>query len=453
MTNDTPQPGASWTPEPNSVQYPSGEPQDPHAAGYGYYPPYPYQTAGYGYGFPPPVVPSRSRRAKRALVGVGAAALAAGLVASGVVIGHETGSSGSIASSATSGGSSSTGGSSGSSSGSTGTLPGLGDGSSSGTSGGTTSTGVTATSKQQAGIVTIVSVLKYQNAESAGTGMILTSDGEILTNNHVIDGATSVTVTVESTGKSYKATVVGTDSTDDIAVLQLKNASGLTTAKVGDSSDVADVSTGDTVTGVGNAGGTGTLTAASGKVTAVGKTITATDESGANSETLKNLIETDAAIISGDSGGPLYDSNGTIIGIDTAASSSSSTSVNGASVASQAYAIPITNALTIAKQIESGVETSSVHIGLPAFLGVGLSDTTTSGATVGSVVSGGPAAKAGISAGDTITAVGGTSITSASALSSAMAKHSPGDRVTVSWADTAGQSHTATVTLTTGPAD
>ncbi|WP_375504305.1 S1C family serine protease [uncultured Jatrophihabitans sp.] len=435
------------------------EPVDPYAANYGYAPTPPYQTAGYGYSYewPPPIaapVPTRRpRRAKRALVGIGAAAVAAGLVVSGVAIGDATQSSGSVASSV-SGGSTS----SGSGDGSTGVLPGLGDGSSSGSDSGSsgssaTGTATTATSTQQVGIVTIVSVLKYQNAESAGTGMILTSDGKILTNNHVIDGATSVTVTVESTGKSYQAEVVGTDSTDDIAVLQLKNASGLTTAKVGVASDVADVSTGDTVTGVGNAGGTGTLTAATGKVTALDQTITATDESGANSETLDNLIQTDAAIISGDSGGPLYDSDGTIIGIDTAASSSSATSVNGAAVASQAYAIPITDALSIVKQIESGVETSSVRIGLPAFLGVGLADASTAGAAVGSVVSGGPADDAGIAAGSTITAVGGTSVTSASSLSTAMAKLEPGKRVSVSWADAAGTSHTATVTLTTGPAD
>ena len=122
----------------------------------------------------------------------------------------------------------------------------------------------------------IVSVLAYQRAESAGTGMILTSNGEILTNNHVVNGATSITVTVASTGKSYRADVVGTDPTDDVAVIQLRNASGLTTAKVGDSSGVK---VGDAVVGVGNAGGTGTLRASAGAVTALNQSITATDES------------------------------------------------------------------------------------------------------------------------------------------------------------------------------
>ena len=415
--------------------------------------PYGYPTYGYPpYGYPPPVVPARrARRGRRTLVGVGSAALAAGLVVSGVALGHATEGSGSIASAFAGGSSASTG------SAGTGTSGGTAQGYQPGQSDGSTSaTSTTATATQQAGIVTITSVLKYQNAESAGTGMILTSDGEILTNNHVVSGATSITVTVESTGKSYKASVVGTDATDDVAVIQLANASGLTKAKVGDASDVADLSTGDKVTGVGNAGGTGTLTAASGTVTALNQTITASDETGASSETLDGLIETNAPIISGDSGGPLYDSDGTVVGIDTAASSDSSASaVNGAAVASTAYAIPITDALSIAKQIESGVGTSSVRIGLPAFLGVGLADSATAtsgGAQVGSVVSGGPADDAGITAGSTITAVGGTSVSSAAALSAATAAHQPGDRVSVSWTDATGQSHTATVTLATGPA-
>ena len=457
MTTDTPQPGPAWTPEPAHDQHPAPQPSAYPYAGYdqnGYVPngyvPHggaAYGYPGYGYGYPPPAAPKQRRRGKRTLVSVGAAALAAGLVVSGVAIGHATESSGSL-SSALGGSSSSTGGSSSTGSGSTSGGTGQGYTPSQG-SGSTSTSGTTATSTQQAGIVTIVSVLKYENAESAGTGMVLTSDGEILTNNHVISGATSVTVTVNSTGKSYKATVVGTDATDDVAVLKLANASGLTKAKIGSASDVKDVSTGDTVTGVGNAGGTGTLTSATGKVTALNKTITASDESGASSETLDGLIETDAAIISGDSGGPLYDADGDIVGIDTAASTDSSAgSVNGASVASQAYAIPITDALSIAEQIESGVQTSSVRIGLPAFLGIGLT-TGTDGATVGSVVTGGPADDAGIAAGATI---GGTSVSSASTLQSAVATHEPGDKVSVSWTDASGQNHTATVTLGTGPA-
>ena len=102
-----------------------------------------------------------------------------------------------------------------------------------GQGGGTSTSAALATEKQKVGVVTIVSTLRYQNAQSAGTGMVLSSDGEVLTNNHVVDGATSIVVTVASTGKSYRADVVGTAPTKDVAVLQLRNASGLKTAKLG----------------------------------------------------------------------------------------------------------------------------------------------------------------------------------------------------------------------------
>jgi S1-C subfamily serine protease len=300
-----------------------------------------------------------------------------------------------------------------------------------------------ATAAQQKGIVTVVSVLKYQNAESAGTGMILTSDGEVLTNNHVIDGATSITVTVASTGKSYRADVVGTDPSDDVAVLQLRDVSGLATANIGDSSDVA---VGDSIVGVGNAGGTGTLRASSGTITALNRSITATDESGQDAEKLTGLIQVKAAIVSGDSGGPLYDSSGEIVGMDTAASASQALN-------STAYAIPIDSALKIADEIESGVETSTIHIGLPAFLGVGLNPDETRHAQVSSLLNGGPAASAGITSGSVMTSVDGTKITTADSLKQALQSYNPGQRVSIGWTDARGTHHSATVTLATGPAD
>ena len=239
-------------------------------------------------------------------------------------------------------------------------------------------------------------MLQYQSAEAAGTGMVLTSNGEILTNNHVVDGATSIKVTVVTTGGSYTATVVGTDPTDDVAVLQLSDASGLQTAKL--ASSAARV--GESVTGVGNAGGTGTLTAATGTVTALDQTITASDQNGGNAEQLSGLIETNAAIQSGDSGGPLYGSSGTVIGMDTAASSGGQ---------AEGYAIPIATAEEIAKEIESGADNATIHQGYPAFLGVSVQDGT-GGAAIAGVLSGGPAADAGIAAGDVVTAVGGTAV-------------------------------------------
>jgi S1-C subfamily serine protease len=277
--------------------------------------------------------------------------------------------------------------------------------------------------------------------------MVLTSSGEILTNNHVVSGSTSISVVVVSTGATYTAKVVGTDPTADIAVLQLQNASGLATANVGTSSGVA---VGDAVTAVGNAGGTGGApSSATGSVTALGQAITASDADGSNAEHLTGLIQVDANIQAGDSGGPLYNAKNQIIGIDTAASTSRSTSTVG-------FAIPISTATSIATQIESGVETSTIHIGYPAFLGVQLSTTsagTTGGATIAGTVSGSAAAKAGLAAGDTITAVNGTSVTSASSLSTVMGKFNPGDQVKVTYSDSAGASHSVTVTLGSGPAD
>jgi S1-C subfamily serine protease len=302
------------------------------------------------------------------------------------------------------------------------------------------STGTTATAAQSVGVVEITTVLQYQNAQAAGTGMVLTSDGEVLTNNHVVDGATGITVTVAGTGRSYAASVVGTDPSDDVAVLRLSDASGLQTARL--SGTAAQV--GEAVTGVGNAGGTGTLTAAAGTVTALGQTISASDENGGNAEQLSGLIQTDAAIQAGDSGGPLFDTaTGRVIGMDTAASSGGS---------ARGYAIPIATAEAIARQIESGVDNATIHQGLPGFLGVSVQDAA-GGAGVAGVLSGGPAAQAGITAGDVITAVDGSTVGSADDLSAALVGHDPGDRVSVTWTTADGESQSATVTLATGPAD
>ncbi|MCW2508143.1 MAG: Peptidase, partial [Modestobacter sp.] len=259
--------------------------------------------------------------------------------------------------------------------------------------GATVAAATEATADQLVGVVDITTVLGYQNGEAAGTGMVLTANGEILTNNHVVDGATSITVTVLSTGQSYPATVVGTDPTDDVAVLQLTGASGLDTAQI----DSSTVAVGDAVTAVGNAGGaTDSTSAAAGTVTGLDQSITATDESGQNAEDLTGLIGIAADVQAGDSGGPLHDAQGEVVGMDTAASSSGG----------QAYAIPIGTALSIAEQIVAGVDDATVHQGYPAFLGISVLSTSTGGATVAGVVSGGPADQAGLTAGDVITAIG-----------------------------------------------
>ncbi|MBT0995576.1 trypsin-like peptidase domain-containing protein [Cellulomonas sp. DKR-3] len=334
--------------------------------------------------------------------------------------------------------------------------PGASDGLGSGALGGSPTGAVPADADQQVGVVTIVTELGYSGGSAAGTGMVLSADGLVLTNNHVVDGATAIEVTVESTGRAYTATVVGTAPDSDVALLQLEDASGLTPVDIDDD---GGVTTGDEVTAIGNAEGTGDLVAAAGTVTATDQTMTASTD-GTDSETLSGLIELQADVVSGDSGGPVVDDEGEVVGITTAASSGSTTTV--------AYAIDIQDALVIARQIEAGDASEGVTIGYPAFLGVslaqaatgpggalgGTADGTTSGAMIAGVVDGTPAALAGLAAGDTITAVDGTTIGSGDELSSVLAGYAPGDGVTLTWTSgSTGGTRTATVTLAEGPAN
>jgi S1-C subfamily serine protease len=294
-------------------------------------------------------------------------------------------------------------------------------------------------SEQLTGLVRIVSTMKYDGAKAAGTGMVLTPDGEVVTNHHVVEGATSIRVKVMSTAKSYVATVVGTDAKDDVAVLQLTGASGLSTV----TPDPDGISVGDAVTAVGDANGTvDNFSAAPGKVLATGQTITTQDEATASGERLTGLVKISSDVVSGDSGGATYDSDGEVVAMTTAASSGGS-DVDG-------YAVPIAKVLRIAGDLEGGVTGSGYGSGYPAFLGVALGQT---GTTVQGVYAGTPAAAAGLSAGDRIIAVGSTTVQSARALHAAVARLSPGNRVAVAWTDAAGVSHTRTVTLATGPVE
>jgi S1-C subfamily serine protease len=293
------------------------------------------------------------------------------------------------------------------------------------------------------GVVDINTTVGYENARAAGTGMVLTSDGEILTNNHVISGATSISVTDVGNGKTYPASVVGYDKSHDVAVLQLQGASGLAT--ITPASIPAGVGAG--VVGVGNGGGAGgTPSYAGGVVTATAQTITASDSSDGTSEQLTGLLETNAAIVAGYSGGPLVNAQGKVVGMDTAASTGYRFNTT-----TQAYAIPIDDALQIARQIDSGAATSTTHIGPTAMLGVGIRPDASGGAVVAQVLDSGPAANAGLTAGDTIVAVAGQSVTSADDLSTVMLRQQPGDRASLSYLDGSGVRHTATVHLATGP--
>lgn len=321
---------------------------------------------------------------------------------------------------------------------------------------GTSQDATTATASQSSGVVLIDTVLGYSGEEGAGTGMVLTSSGTVLTNNHVIEGSTAIKVTVPSTGKTYTATVVGSDTTDDVAVLKLSGASGLATIRIDDDAETV----GQAVTAVGNAEGQDSLTAAAGTITALKASVTTASEGAVAGETLRNMLQTSADVVSGDSGGALIDSQAEVVGMDTAASSGTTPTV--------AYAIPIERALTIATSIRKGETSSTVTLGYPAFLGVEVSsdaDTTaygpgaTQGATSGGggaviagVFQGTPAATAGLEEGDTITAIGGTTVSSSGELSKALSDFRPGQKISVTWTDQTGDSRTASVTLAQGPA-
>jgi S1-C subfamily serine protease len=297
----------------------------------------------------------------------------------------------------------------------------------------------------QTGVVIVDTNLAFQEGAAAGTGIVLASSGEVVTNNHVIRGASKITVVIPQSGKKYAASVVGYDVADDVAVLQLQHASGLATASVGNS---AGLKLGQSVTAVGNAGGTGSLTVTTGKITGLARAITVSDETG-GAERLAGLVETNAQLQPGDSGGPLLDAAGRVIGIDTAASAGFSFRN-----ANDGYAIPIDRVVTIARQVVAGHGSSTVHVGKTAFLGVSVQPADAfggGGVLVGGVVSGGPVAKAGLGAGDIITAVGGRAVTTQNGLVAALLVHHPGDTVTVAWTDRLGTNHTTKVTLASGP--
>jgi len=322
--------------------------------------------------------------------------------------------------------------------------------------------------KVDPGLVDIDTVVGYNTGEeAAGTGMVVTSTGEVITNNHVIEQATKIRVTDLGNGQTYGATVVGYDHNADVAVLQLQGASGLNTVSFGNSSSL---SVGTGVVCIGNAGGVGgTPSVAPGTVTALDQSITASDAADGTTEQLTGMVETDADIQPGDSGGTMVNTSGQVVGMDTAASDGFS--FQGGS-ATQGYAIPINTVLGIAKQIESGKASAAIHIGPTAFLGVevasgtscsstgsglgglgglGGSGNTTPGALVCGTVSGEPAASTGLAYPDVITSVNGTTVTSASSLTTTLLTFHPGDKVQIGWVTASGAQQSATVTLASGP--
>ncbi len=343
------------------------------------------------------------------------------------------------------------------------------------------------------GLVIINTALQYNGETAAATGMVINPDGLVLTNNHVIEDSTSITARTAN-GHQYQAKVVGYDVTGDIALIQLQGASGLQTVPLGNSSAVK---TGDSVVAMGNAEGQNAIVPATGQVTALNQTITAGDQGGSiTQETLHNMIQTNADIVSGDSGGPLADSAGQVIGMDTAGND------GGFAVQqdSSGYAIPIDNALAVAQQMAQGKASSTVTIGYPPFMGVYIGQgsnsdpqaqaeqqsggfggngfggfggngngnqgcytsnrnlttpndiaNVNSGTLVIGTICGGPAAAAGMTAGSVITAVNGQAIGSPDSLTGTVSKFHPGDTIKVTWVSPSGQRSTSSIKLTAGP--
>jgi S1-C subfamily serine protease len=343
------------------------------------------------------------------------------------------------------------------------------------------------------GLVIINTTLQYNSEQAAATGMVINPDGLVLTNNHVIEDSTSITARTAN-GHQYRATVIGYDVTGDIALIQLQGASGLKTVPIDNSSAPK---TGDSVVAMGNAEGQNAIVPVTGQVTALNQTITAGDQGGSiTQETLHNMIQTNANIVSGDSGGPLANSAGQVIGMDTAGND------GGFAVQqdSSGYAIPIGNALAVAQQIRQGQASSTVAIGYPPFMGVYIGQgsnsdpqaqaeqqnggngsggggfggfggngnqncytsdrnlvapaniaNVNSGTLILGTICGGPATAAGMTAGSVITAVNGQAIGAPDSLTGMVSKFRPGTTIKVTWVSPSGQRSTSSIKLTAGP--
>ena len=313
-------------------------------------------------------------------------------------------------------------------------------------------------------VVDVNVTLAYGQGKAEGTGMILTSTGRILTNNHVVEGAGTIRVVVPHHG-TYRATVVGVDPTKDVAVLQLIGAKNLPTMPFGNSSATP---VGTSVVAIGNAlglGGPPSVTA--GAITAEGRAITASNGAG-SSEHLTNMLQTDAALQPGDSGGPLVTRQGKVIGMDTAAETSQGnafapTGSSTTSPSSVAFAIPINRALRIASEIEHGQASRTVLLHRDGFLGVEVMDPSNlpgpqaqqlgsqTGAAVVKILPGTPAAQSGLQAGDVIVGVNGTTVSNIAQLGKAIEAHRPGTHISFTWVTPSGTHQTGSATLIAAP--
>jgi S1-C subfamily serine protease len=339
----------------------------------------------------------------------------------------------------------------------------------------------TVAAKVEPGMVDIISRARFQQEVFEGTGMVLSASGLVLTNNHVVEGATRVTVILVSNGQRYPAQVVGVDPSQDVALLKIAGASGLKTVQVGNSSQVK---LGTPVVALGNAEGQGgPPTVTNGIITALHRTITASDAGTGTGETLHDMLQTNAPIVEGDSGGPLANAAGQVIGMDTAAN---------------------TQALAIARQMAAGHASRTIQLGQPAFLGIEIAtgahnsaSTAASpaqqlqefqqaasassflgggvntnhgclvansvapvpariapvraGALIGAVFCGEPASRAGMEGGAVIVSVDGRAVTTPASLTTIISGFHPGNTISVTWVAPNGQRHTSSLTLAAGP--
>jgi putative serine protease PepD len=273
-----------------------------------------------------------------------------------------------------------------------------------------------------------------QTGEATGSGFVVDSRGYIVTNAHVVDGASDIKVKIGD-GKALDATLVGKDDSTDIALLKVDAGSKLKPLALGDSERVE---VGDPTYAIGNPYGLDrTLT--TGVVSALQRQIQAP-----NGYTIDDVIQTDAALNPGNSGGPLLDQSGQVIGVNSQIESSGSSSGQAGNVGI-GFAVPANTVKSVVDQLMDGGKVEH------AYLGVSSGDAANGGAEVGTVSQGGPAADAGLRAGDVVTSLGGKAVADASALSRLVDAHQPGDEVKVV-VRRDGDEHTLTVKLGTRPA-
>jgi len=290
------------------------------------------------------------------------------------------------------------------------------------------------------GLVLIDTEINYGQAAAAGTGMVLTAGGIVITNHHVVAGSTSISVTDPSTGNQYQADVLGYDTTDDVAVLQLEGATNMATVTM--STQVGKV--GDAITAVGNAEGQGQLVEAAGRILGTDVSITVSEEDGSGQANLTGLFQTTAALVPGDSGGAMFDNSSKVVAMNVAGSTSQRNP--------EGYGIPVVTVLKVANAVLTGQANSTITLGRTAALGISILSTQAAGAPqIIEVIPGAAADQAGIRVGSTLTSLDGITLTSPDQIKPILATHQPGDKVQATWTDRSGRQHTATVTLGVAP--